>query len=235
MAPTRVPGTIVSGMTEDTAEVPSEWTEANIIPTSWEHRERLLLDVVDPLVHEVLNDRVDDWHYFWEPALRLRIRWQEPTHDGVDKLTSFLDEAKADGKLASWQTGSHGNADQTYAGEASDYGLEVWEQTYKDWTSGSELALSIVKHGSAKDLSKPRFFHWHRRVHLFSNELGVDFCNEGCWALDQANGYLAEARARNDPRATYAEISALIDEIADKTNQLGHAVQRWMSEQKQQP
>lgn len=211
-------------------DIPSEWTEVNIIPTSWEHRERLLLDVVDPVVHEILNDCVGDWHYFWEPALRLRIRWQEPTRDGVDKLTSFLDEAKTDGKLASWQAGNHGNADETYAGEASDYGLEVWGQTYKDWTSGSELALSIVKHDAANDLSKPRPFHWQRRVHLFSNELGLGFFEEACWSLNQAVGYFPRAREVNDPRTNDPEISRLINEIEDRTNQLGDAVQRWMSE-----
>ncbi len=130
---------------------PSEWTEVNITPNSGEPKERLLLDVVDPLVHETLDGRVDAWHYFWEPALRLRIRWKQPTPDNLSELTSFLHAAQADGKLAAWVPGNHGKPGETYTGEASDYGSEVWDETYRDWMSGSELALSIVKHDWAKD------------------------------------------------------------------------------------
>jgi hypothetical protein len=204
-------------------DVLSDWTEVNITPNSGEPKERLLLDVVDPLIHDRLHGLVGDWHYFWEPALLLRIRWLEPTRDAVDELTRFLDEAKADGRLAAWEPGNF------YDGEAPLYGAEVWGPTYyRDWTSGSELALSIVKHDSAKDLIKPRAFHWQRRVHLFSNELGLDFFGEACWSLNQVNGYFDLARKNNDPRTSDPGISELIDEILDKTNQLGSAVQRWI-------
>jgi hypothetical protein len=54
-------------MPED--DTPTEWVEVNIEPTSYERRERLLLDVIDPLIHETLSGRIDAWHYFWEPAL----------------------------------------------------------------------------------------------------------------------------------------------------------------------
>ena len=81
-------------------DTPAEWVEANIEPPSYDQREKLLLDVVDPLIHEVLRDRVGDWHYFWEPALRLRIRWQQPTQADYTRLTDFLNAAEADGKLA---------------------------------------------------------------------------------------------------------------------------------------
>jgi hypothetical protein len=206
----------------------SEWTEVNITPASWEQRERLLLDVVDPLVHDTLDGRMAAWHYFWEPALRLRIRWKQPTQDDLRELTSFLDAAKTVGKLTAWISGNHGKPGETYTGEAPGYGPEVWDETYRDWTSASELALSIVKHDAAKDLSEPRPFHWQRRVHLFSNELGLGFFEEGCWSLDQANGYLDLARKADDPRARDPEISALIDEILSKSKQFSSAVQRWI-------
>jgi hypothetical protein len=214
---------MVSGMTEDS--VPTEWTEVNVTPNSGEPQERLLLDVVDPLIHQVLSDRVGDWHYFWEPALRLRIRWLESTHADLDKLTDFLDAAKGDGKIADWSPGKF------YDGEAPFYGQEMWGPAYYgDWTSGSELALSIVKHDAANDLSKPRPFHWERRVHLFSNELGLGFFEEACWSLNQAIGYFPRAREVKDLRTSDPEISRLINEIQDKVKELGHAVQRWMRE-----
>jgi hypothetical protein len=62
-----------------------------------------LLDVVDPLIQEVLRDRVGDWHYFWEPALRLRIRWQQATQADYTRLTDFLTPQKS---MASSPAGS---------------------------------------------------------------------------------------------------------------------------------
>lgn len=133
----------VSGMADEDAL--SEWTEVNITPASWEQRERLLLDVVDPLVHDTLDGRMAAWHYFWEPALRLRIRWKQPTQDDLRELTSFLDAAKTVGKLTAWISGNHGKPGETYTGEAPGYGPEVWDETYRDWTSASELALNQVE------------------------------------------------------------------------------------------
>lgn len=126
-------------------DTPAEWVEVNIEPPSYDQREKLLLDVVDPLIHEVLRDRVGDWHYFWEPALRLRIRWQQPTRADYTRLTDFLNAAEADGKLADWEEGSHGGPGQVYAGEAEKFGADIWPYTYPHWTTGCELALALVK------------------------------------------------------------------------------------------
>ena len=46
----------------------------NIPAADEDERTRLLLEIVDPLVHGELGDHVRTWFYFWEPALRLRIR-----------------------------------------------------------------------------------------------------------------------------------------------------------------
>lgn len=40
------------------------------------------MDVIDPLVHETLDGRIDAWRYFWEPALRFRVHWRQPMQDG---------------------------------------------------------------------------------------------------------------------------------------------------------
>jgi hypothetical protein len=60
----------------------AEWVEAEIQPADFGRRERLLVDVIDPLVHETLDGRIDAWRYFWEPALRFRVHWRQPMQDG---------------------------------------------------------------------------------------------------------------------------------------------------------
>lgn len=154
---------------------------------------RLLLDVADPLINVELSGYVDNWHYFWEndpiaqPHLRLRVRWLPSSQlVGYQKLSDFLNQEQGKNNLASWFPGNHGVANQVYRGEANDYGPEVWELTYQDWTSGSKLALAILKNDSNKALTKPRDFHWQRRTHLFTNELLLP---EALLSLRQAGLY----------------------------------------------
>jgi Lantibiotic biosynthesis dehydratase C-term len=174
----------------------SEWIEVNI-PARPDERVRLLLEIVDPLVHEHLAGQVETWFYFWEPELRLRIRWADAHHadSGRAQLADFLDQANADGKLEEWYEGSHGARSEVYRGEAELYGSEVWELTANDWMSGSELALAMVRSDADGVLTQPRDFHWSRRVHLFSNQLWLD---EIALCLRQAHGYLG--RNLSDPR-----------------------------------
>jgi hypothetical protein len=185
-------------MNHEVMAMQQEWVEVNIAPSPREPPERLLIDVVDPLDHDRLDGRVETWFYFWEPELRLRIRWQQPTRAAEcrDELVAFLDAAERDGMFASWYEGAHGEKGGTYRGEADLYGEEVWERTAKDWMGGSELALALVKLDTEHRLTRPRSFHWERRVHLFSNQLLLD---EVPLCLRQAHGYLAMRNA-GDPR-----------------------------------
>jgi len=162
-------------------------------------RTRLLLEVVDPLVHDELGDHVRTWFYFWEPELRLRIQWSDPgqTEWSRAELTRSLDKAKADGRLEDWYEANHGNRGEQYRGEADFYGNEVWELTANDWMSGSELALAIVRLEAEGALTKPRDFHWKRRVHLFSNQLWLP---EIALCLEQARGYLRMTDESGDRR-----------------------------------
>ena len=175
----------------------SDWIEANI-PARADERTSLLLEVVDPLVHEQVGDSVHTWFYFWEPGLRLRIGWSDPQHadSGRADVARFLDAAKAEGRIADWYEGNHGVRGETYRGEADFYGSELWDLTANDWMSGSELALAIVRAEAEGVLTKPRDFHWARRVHLFSNELWVD---EIALSLKQAYAWLGMTDL-NDPR-----------------------------------
>jgi hypothetical protein len=186
-----------------------EWIEVNI-PARAEERARLLLEVVDPLVHDEVSDHLMTWFYLWEPELRLRLRWTDPgvAESARARVALFLDRAKADGRLEDWYEGNHGNRGETYRGEADFYGSEVWELTARDWMSGSELALAIVRFEADDTLTKPRDFHWKRRVHLFSNQLWL---NEIALCLVQAQGYLRMTEEADDPRVV--EIMRAIDKF----------------------
>jgi hypothetical protein len=187
------------------------WIEVNVVPADPGRPERLLLDVVDPIVHALLGDRVAVWFYFWEPELRLRLRWRaDADRDaGVADLAGALDRAAAQGHVADWYEGAHGQRGATYTGEAELYGAELWELTARDWMAASELALAIVRLDAAGTLEQPRDFHWRRRVHLFSNHLRQD---EICLSLRQAAGYI-RLRHADDPRFTDAlrAIDRLLD------------------------
>jgi Lantibiotic biosynthesis dehydratase C-term len=203
-----------------------EWTEVHIQPNSGQPKEQLLLKVIDPLVHDEFAERIESWHYFWEPELLLRIRWLRPAEAENDQgdLRVALDRAKTAGQLDDWQI-------VPYTGEAPDYGEEMWDNSFHDWMAGSELALAIVKFDAQGQLSKDRFYHWHRRVHLFSNELGLDWFFEGYWSLAQAHGYLDRAvkdeEARQVPadkrritRDTVNEVERILKQLTDKLEAL---------------
>jgi len=181
------------------SSTPSDWIEVNIPAADEDERTRLLLEVVDPLVHDELRDQVRTWFYFWDPELRLRIRWSDPgqAEKSRAELARFLDNARADGRLEDWYEANHGNRGEQYRGEADFYGDEVWELTANDWMSGSELALAIVRLEAEGALTKPRDFHWKRRVHLFSNQLWLP---EIALCLEQARGYLRMTDEADDPR-----------------------------------
>ena len=166
----------------------SEWIEVNLVPVGGPSA-ALLLEVVDPLVHESLTDEIETWFYFWEPELRLRLRWRDASRvpDNRAALARSLDSARADGKIEDWYEGSHGTRGETYTGEADFYGAEVWELVARDWMSGSELALAIARAEAQGTLTKPPSFQWQRRVHLFSNQLLLD---EVPLCLYQARSYL---------------------------------------------
>jgi len=217
-------------------DIPVEWVEVNIEPMSYEQRERLLLDVVDPLIHETLAGRVDAWHYFWEPALRLRVHWQWPTQEDCALLTEFLDAAKADGKLADWGKGGHGEPGQTYPGEAQKFGADIWPYTYRHWTTGCELALALAKRdpdnaltersADGPDDSTLREFHWIHAVHLFSNPLGLSHLDEGRWCLRHAWNQLVIANQFGEPLAQDQQVVDVLQVINGARSLLDNLVSR---------
>ena len=144
---------IVSAMTGNPAVEAQDWAEANISAgVARSLPEVLLLDVVDSLIHEVLKERIESWHYFWEHDpintvhLRLRLLWRPGAgREGSAVLARCLDEAEASGRLSSWYLGNHGVRGERYEGEAAAYdGPEMWRVTYEDWQAGQRSGVGPV-------------------------------------------------------------------------------------------
>jgi thiopeptide-type bacteriocin biosynthesis protein len=177
--------------------MPDEWTEVNLVPHTMQDRIRVLLDVIEPLVHNELDGRIDTWFFghYGDPApyhLRVRILWRDEANanEGQRELSDFLDAQKRNREIDDWYPGSHGYRNQQYPGEADDFGTEMWEATYKLWGCQSEFALALLKNESQDSLSKhPFVWHWERAVHLFTNRLFLGIFDEIYLTLRQAAGY----------------------------------------------
>ncbi len=187
------------------------WTEVNLVSARMMDQ-ALLAEQVDVLVHEQLGEEIATWFFFWEPELRLRIRWRDAGRAAEHRrtLAGLLDDWKAERIVDDWYEGGHGARGETYVGEADHYGAEVWPRIQKDWMNGSELALALIKLGRAGKLTKPPDYHWKRRVHLFTNQLFGTWEAEIELCLQQALGYSRLRGASPTPQA-----ARLIAELHD--------------------
>ena len=179
--------------------MPDAWIEVNLFPPSRDDRIKVLLEVIDPLVHDTLGGRISSWHYGqYADAntpfhLRLRILWGEPAlaADGKNMMWDFLKDKKDKSILVDFYEGSHGAKSTTYPGEEDEFGTEMWNAKYRFWESQSEHALTLLKNESAKSLSKHDLpWHWEKNVHLFSNRLLLSYADEAYLSLQRARAYL---------------------------------------------
>ena len=172
------------------------WIEVNIVPAGVEGA-ALLTGLVDEIVHGELATEIETWFFFWEPELRLRVRWRDAALADAcrSRLCARLDRSRAEGAIAAWHEGAHGHAGERYLGEADRYGDEVWQRVQADWMNGSEFAVLLAKLERAGSLTRPRRFHWERHVHLFTNQLYGSWEAEVELCLAQALGYLRHVRA----------------------------------------
>jgi Lantibiotic biosynthesis dehydratase C-term len=187
------------------------WIEVNIVPTR-PLDEQVLVDLVDPLVHETFAGEIATWFFLWEPELRLRIRWRDADRapELRERLATLLEEWKAERKIVDWYEAAHGAGGERYTGEADHYGDEIWPRLQLDWMNGSELALALVKLERGHVLTRPREYHWNRRVHLFTNQLLQTWEAEVELSLRQALGYLKLLGA---PTREVRQLVAELDEL----------------------
>ena len=179
--------------------MPQEWVEVNIVPAAPDRPERLLVDVIDGLVHATFADRLAAWFFEWylEPQeyhLRLRLRWRDPARFDADSddLFARLDQARASGLLGRWWEGNHGTIGEVYKGEADTYG-DLWELSYRDWNTSCELVLAMARKDPDNRLSEDRQREWNSRAHLHSNRMGWNNYVEALISLANARFYLAES------------------------------------------
>jgi hypothetical protein len=191
------------------------WIEVNIVPTS-ERDARLLTETVPDLVHELFKDEIETWFFFWEPELRLRIRWRsaDRSDEYRSRLATHLDAVRAAGRILDWYEGAHGRRRESYQGESETYGEEVWPSIQKDWMNGSELAVDLSRLRARGELSQPLAFHWSRHVHLITNQLFGTWDAEIELCLQQALGYLRHLRSAGSPPSE--EMRRLVSELADE-------------------
>lgn len=205
--------------------MPQGWIEVNIVPVSKDHPERLLVDLIDDLVHVTFAGRLAAWFFGWYPTpeayhLRLRIRWQslERSDDERDELFAELNTAQTSRVLTQWWEGNHGTPNEVYEGEENTYG-DLWELSYKDWQSSSELVLAMVKADSDNRLSEARQRQWGSRAHLHANRLGWNYYMEALVSLAHARFYLAEVAKTGPEIGTFAgpmdqRLEQMIGELA---------------------
>lgn len=210
--------------------MPDEWTEVNIILHSTEDRIRVLFDIIEPLVHNKLDGRIDTWffgHYSTPPPyhLRVRILWRNEAgvSEGKNDLSDYLDNQKSNGSIADWYEGCDGERGQRYVGEDDRFGVEMWKVTYKLWGCQSEFALALLKNESEQSLSKQPFvWHWDRALHLFTNRLFLGIGDEIYLTLRQAGGYLSYF-AQNDDFAVQdrMKFGTLAQSVTEIQRELG--------------
>lgn len=190
------------------------WIEVDLTPTR-ALDENVLVDYVDRLVHEQMAEAIAVWFWFWEPELRLRLRWKDAARADEHRATlaSTLESWRADGAIDSWYEGAHGREGESYVGEADTYGPEVWPLVQLDWMQGSELALAIIKLDREGRLTKPRQFHWTRRVHLFTNQTFQTWQAEVELSLRQAVGYTRGlgGEVNHESKKLIAELGELVN------------------------
>jgi hypothetical protein len=175
------------------------WMEVNLeLPV--ERDRSVLVDLVDELAH---GEDVVCWFFFWEPELRLRLKWSGGARR--EEVRARLDRAVADGSVVSWR-------EEPYDGEAEMYGAEVWPAIQKDWMNGSELSLLFTRLERDGALTRPREFHWQRHVHLVTNQLYGTWDDEVELCLGQALGYLRHIVADGGEPSERA--SELIEELS---------------------
>jgi hypothetical protein len=192
------------------------WVEVNVVAAA-ERDAGLISGLVDRIVNGALATELETWFFFWEPELRLRLRWRDPDRAQPcgAVLAAELDESHRRGAIGEWYEGAHGVAGERYQGEADLYGTEVWELVQKDWMNGSEFALLLAKLERAGALTRPRRFHWERHVHLFTNQLYGSWEAEVELCLAQALGYLRHIRAFGaEPSEATTELVSKLQALA---------------------
>jgi hypothetical protein len=97
--------------------------------------------------------------------------------------------------------------------------------TYRDWETGSDLALALLKLEKQGLLAQGRDYHLQRRVHLHSNRLGLRYADEVSLYLGLAIGYFPRAGLSGNALPALQQIKDAVDQLIRQRQQAGP--RRW--------
>lgn len=121
--------------------------------------EELLLQLYDSVISRL---KLESWHFFREPSLRLRILADEYEIPSITRLLTM--ELDKEEEVVDFYESCHGVPDKKYHGERDAYG-SAWNRHYVLWNSGAELAVKIIRDGLDRD------YHYRRARHLIHNQI----------------------------------------------------------------
>ena len=167
--------------------MPKKWILVNIHLKSYNKTNDVLREFVAPYVTELKEHHAfDSWHFFREPAIRLRFFGEEKDIEdikkGLDSKLSELEQSQSD-LYDKHVFGAYEEEGKVYEGEAEYYGENAWPLVYKLWEAGSELTLKLYY----TTPEKPIKLHADRHVHLILNQLGFIKCKEIMFYCDGAH------------------------------------------------
>lgn len=191
------------------------WVEINLF-ADLGVQDDILLGVLWPHVKRLRRKgALLSFHYFREPEIRFRMRLTTELEMRAQerKLGEIAERLKRRGLVSKWNFGDHGAADKRYVGEEDRYGKNGWLVAQRYFEEGAEAALGLldlkrksklenVLQSKSKDTwgwkgsdewrartEDPVVFHWSRRVHLFTNQLGYNIEDEAELCSRQAERY----------------------------------------------
>lgn len=194
----------------------STWTQL-VVETETSPDEALLRALL-PLL-DAVRPRTTSWHFLWEPDLWIRFAWRSAADRDAGERA--IEAALRD----------RPHRLEPYADEIEHFGEALWPLHRRALQLGSEMAVTLLRTGA------PRPFHWHRHVHLFSNQLHGTWAEETRRSLQQAR-YRAALLSRGDGVEPWrpalermvAHIEAAIGSLADLAEAEAAFLEGWRAE-----
>ena len=158
------------------------WTQL-VIETDRSPDEELLR-ALTPLL-DAVKPRTSSWHLLWEPDLWIRFKWRSDAdrEAGERQIKEAMRSVALPHRL------------EPYEDEIDHFGADMWPLHERVLQVGAEMAVALSRAEGTPPHTPA--FHWHRHVHLFSNQLHGTWTEETRRLLLQAR-YRAALMSRGD-------------------------------------
>lgn len=176
--------------------MPEHWLEVNLnlCQDSSEAVDRVTLDVVgNSLLQLEESNSILTFHFFCEPptlpdgAVRIlwRIRFSKGTQ--LEKSKALIRDNMLKVREILMSTEDSDVLNESYPGEAENFGPDGWEIVQKFFEYGSRVALYLIEHRQQR-ISLPRDFNESKLVHCFLNQSLHTYNAEVQFYLDRLRG-----------------------------------------------